>query len=803
MPLKIPIGVAIGMIVGVVYFISLAVWIATLQTSMNSASDLASRLRTEVAGSLLSRIEERVRTAETITRTNALQFKNGAWIHPDRPDPRGPEVDHFLTAFRGILYGGKFVTTVSMTDYRGNLFGVYNNFDFTFAGMWEQAADNVTGLPVLWDYETYGFGDPREGQKKQLVAETNPYNSSEQIWYTVCNFSDPNSDAWTPMYTMGTVGTVFAMVSHSHVAFRPDGSVIGVVTIDMTTGFIGSILSTYTSKTMFSFVVDATLYDGLGVFLGSSRNEPIMKCNDPAIKLEDCVSVNQTFKLPMDSADPIVLQYDRALRGMYGGWDVMPDLETKYGTDLVSVTSVIRNKFQWRIVLIVPQDSYLGSVITNRNAMIGVQVACFVITVIICLLFAAAVRAPLKSVIESMEDLQCFITDTELAVADSMLLEVAQMQQSNLALRSAMTKAKSFVPQSLLAELRGELNDDDEEEEGAAQDSGTRASSLPKQGENYVTKLPHGRQSRAPSQQFGQSDRFSDVSRSSRRTASSSRANPIVGDIAMSKKRISVLCLNVRRFHTLAFALPLDGVAKLMAKVVSAVFTIVTKDNRGMLDYFQGDHFVVSFNAVTNLATHVRRSVACAIQLQTKLKTLNDSLDATIGLSTGLGVVGNIGSDEVKRFGIISPAYTQAAKLERRCRAYHQVPILCLSSIMDECQGVVKFDHVDTVLFEDSKAAAGAGEGANDVSDRRRIVSCPRALIANDTDEEWMYELKNEEGKQTHNDRFLAWLEGAAVPRENAVFTEPPTNTLPTPQELLQRLLNEGVDGKSYIGAVL
>jgi class 3 adenylate cyclase len=787
MPLKIPIGVAIGMIVGVVYFISLAVWIATLQTSMDSASDLASRLRTEVAGSLLSRIEERVRTAETITRTNALQFKNGAWIHPDRPDPRGPEVDHFLTAFRGILYGGKFVTTVSMTDYRGNLFGVYNNFDFTFAGMWEQAADNVTGLPVLWDYETYGFGDPREGQKKQLVAETNPYNSSEQVWYTVCNFSDPNSGAWTPMYTMGTVGTVTAMLSQSHVAFRPDGSLIGVVSIDMATGFIGSILSTYTSKTMFSFVVDATLNDGLGVFLGSSRNEVIMKCNDPAIKLEDCVSVNQTVKLPMDSSDLTVLQYDEALRGMYGGWDAMPDLETAYGTDLVSVASVVRNKLQWRIILIVPQASYLGSVLSNRNGMIGVQVACFVVTVIICILFAAAVRAPLKCVIESMEDLQCFITDTDLAVADSMLLEVAQMQQSNLALRSAMTKAKSFVPQSLLAELRGELNDD-EEEGGAAQDSGTRASSLPKPGENYVTKLPHGRQSRAPSQQLGQSDRFSEVSRSSRRSAaSSSRAKPIVGDIAMSKKRISVLCLNVRRFHTLAFALPPDGVAKLMAKVVSAVFTIVTKDNRGMLDYFQGDHFVVSFNAVTNLATHVRRSVACAIQLQTKLKTLHDSLDATIGLSAGVGVVGNIGSEEVKRFGIISPAYTQAAKLERRCRAYHQVPILCVSSIMDE----------------DAKAAACAEEGLYEITDRRRIVSCPRSLIGHDGDEEWMYKLRDEEGKQTHNDRFLAWLEGAAVPRENAVFTEPAADTLPTPQELFQRLLNEGVDGKSYIGAVL
>jgi hypothetical protein len=66
-----------------------------------------------------------------------------------------------------------------------------------------------------------------------------------------------------------------------------------------------------------------------------------------------------------------------------------------------------------------------------------------------------------------------------------------------------------------------------------------------------------------------------------------------------------------------------------------------------------------------------------------------------------------------------------------------------------------------------------------------------------------MYVLKNEEGQQTHNDRFLAWLDGQVVPRENFVFTEPPGDTLPTPQAAFQRLLDRGIDGKLYIGAVL
>eukprot|EP00756_Hemistasia_phaeocysticola_P007594 Hpha_TRINITY_DN14328_c0_g4::TRINITY_DN14328_c0_g4_i2::g.87229::m.87229 len=124
---SISVGGAVFCIVLTVYVISLVVWIVTLKVGEEAVDSLADRLRWEVAHSTQRRVSDALDRAETITRTNALMFKTGAFVHPDRLDPRGNETNHFLRAFRAQMYGGLFVTTVSMTDRHGNLFGVYND----------------------------------------------------------------------------------------------------------------------------------------------------------------------------------------------------------------------------------------------------------------------------------------------------------------------------------------------------------------------------------------------------------------------------------------------------------------------------------------------------------------------------------------------------------------------------------------------------------------------------------------------------------------------------------------------------
>jgi len=149
--------------------------------------DLGNNLKVEVANNIRSTLETILVRSETITSLNSNLFRNGLLRIPDREDPRGTDVDHFMHHFRIQLYSFHVCTTISMTDWRGNLFGVYNNADYTWAGKWESYMNMTSRQPVLEDYETHVSGHRKEGDVIRMLSRTEPYNSSEQVWYTVIN----------------------------------------------------------------------------------------------------------------------------------------------------------------------------------------------------------------------------------------------------------------------------------------------------------------------------------------------------------------------------------------------------------------------------------------------------------------------------------------------------------------------------------------------------------------------------------------------------------------------------------------
>eukprot|EP00756_Hemistasia_phaeocysticola_P007593 Hpha_TRINITY_DN14328_c0_g4::TRINITY_DN14328_c0_g4_i1::g.87226::m.87226 len=183
------------------------------------------------------------------------------------------------------------------------------------------------------------MGHPREGEKKALIGTTTNYNTSEDIWYTVVNFTKPNGNAWTPMYVMSNEGQVISMISQSHAAFRPDGSIVGVATIDLATGFVSEILSSLTDSSMFSFGVDVLPTNG--VLLGSSSRDSISKCKDPTITdITLCPASSQDFVSPVESANPRLTAIAAAIVGRYGSWPAVPESLFTHGGDLIAIESV-------------------------------------------------------------------------------------------------------------------------------------------------------------------------------------------------------------------------------------------------------------------------------------------------------------------------------------------------------------------------------------------------------------------------------------------------------------------------------
>lgn len=65
---------------------------------------------------------------------------------------------------------------------------------------------------------------------------------------------------------------------------------------------------------------------------------------------------------------------------------------------------------------------------------------------------------------------------------------------------------------------------------------------------------------------------------------------------AVTIKRVTILCLNIRRFYkTVNFAIPSTVINPTtdMTETISAV----ANQHKGVIDAFHGDHFVISFNA--------------------------------------------------------------------------------------------------------------------------------------------------------------------------------------------------------------
>src|SRR5439155_14867858 len=92
----------------------------------------------------------------------------------------------------------------------------------------------------------------------------------------------------------------------------------------------------------------------------------------------------------------------------------------------------------------------------------------------------------------------------------------------------------------------------------------------------------------------------------------------------------------------------------------------------GTVDEFQGDGILAFFGAPLAGADDAARAVACAIEMQRALITLNEehvgsglpALEMGIGINTGDVIVGNIGSEKRTKYGAVGAAINLAYRIE-------------------------------------------------------------------------------------------------------------------------------------------
>ncbi len=141
--------------------------------------------------------------------------------------------------------------------------------------------------------------------------------------------------------------------------------------------------------------------------------------------------------------------------------------------------------------------------------------------------------------------------------------------------------------------------------------------------------------------------------------------------IGGEKRQATILMSDLRGFTSLSEGLPAEDVVAMVNIYLETMTDIILK-YQGTIDEFIGDGILVIFGAPFQRPDDARRAVACAVDMQLAMASVNDrnrqagypEVALGIGINTGPMVVGNIGSKKRMKYGVVGSNVNLTARIE-------------------------------------------------------------------------------------------------------------------------------------------
>jgi adenylate cyclase len=137
------------------------------------------------------------------------------------------------------------------------------------------------------------------------------------------------------------------------------------------------------------------------------------------------------------------------------------------------------------------------------------------------------------------------------------------------------------------------------------------------------------------------------------------------------KRKITMLMADLRGFTSLSERLPPERVVALLNRYLTTMVSVVKK-YQGTIDEFIGDAIFVLFGAPIWQEDDAQRAVACAVAMQLAMDSVNEEnkreglpeVEIGIGVHTGQVVVGNIGSAERTKYGVVGSQVNLTSRIQ-------------------------------------------------------------------------------------------------------------------------------------------
>jgi adenylate cyclase len=147
--------------------------------------------------------------------------------------------------------------------------------------------------------------------------------------------------------------------------------------------------------------------------------------------------------------------------------------------------------------------------------------------------------------------------------------------------------------------------------------------------------------------------------------------SPVGLQIGGEKRKVTMLMSDLRGFTSMSERLAPARVVNMLNRYLTSMVEVI-KNYQGTIDEFIGDAIFVLFGAPTWQENDAQRAVACAVAMQLAMDAVNEEnrkedlpeLEMGIGIHTGQVVLGNIGSSERMKYGVVGSQVNLTSRIQ-------------------------------------------------------------------------------------------------------------------------------------------
>ena len=202
-------------------------------------------------------------------------------------------------------------------------------------------------------------------------------------------------------------------------------------------------------------------------------------------------------------------------------------------------------------------------------------------------------------------------------------------------------------------------------------------------------------------------------------------ADPRAVELGGQRRKVSILMADIRGFTQLSERLEPEQVVRILNRYLR-VMTEICDRHRGTVSDIVGDALMVTFGAPQQMSDHAEAAVACGIEMQNAVASINREnareglapIEIGIGLNTAEVIVGNIGSEARSKYGVVGSGVNMASRIESYAVGGQ---VLISQSVLEETGDSLRVDH-GTQVFPKGAQEAFAIYEVGGVAGRYNVI---------------------------------------------------------------------------------